>query len=226
MAVTKARPHAVADDAYTRFLAAAEELFSNHGYEGAKIRAIATLSSANLGMLSHHWGSKQALYRDVFERRLKPIHDEQIRRLSLVRDRVERGEAITALDVLKAQIEPMFLADAIDAGEARRLRVLYGRAMTDPSQEVVEAMGEIFADVGEMFLWLLRRACPDIDHTEFYWRANCVVGAFSFVESYSERLTRFIKEDLSEVDWEQAANQVIACLAAGMDAPPAGRPQS
>ena len=216
----RTRTSSGSDDACARFLDAAEQLFAAHGYEGAKIRAIAKLSNANLGMLSHHWGSKQALYRDVFERRLMPIHDSQLQRLAALKARADQGEALAAVDVFRAQIEPMFVAPASDPDEARRLRLLYGRALTDPSQEVVDAMGEIFSDVAQLFFTLLRQARPDLDHTEFYWRANCAVGALSFAESYSERLTRFIQEDLTAIDWAKAANHVIAYLAAGMDAPP------
>src|SRR6185369_12384814 len=65
-------PPAASEITHTRFLVSAERLFCVHGYEGTKIRAIATLSNANLGMLSHYWGSKRALFREVFERRLQP----------------------------------------------------------------------------------------------------------------------------------------------------------
>ena len=43
---------AASEITHTRFLVSAERLFCVHGYEGTKIRAIAKLSNANLGMLS------------------------------------------------------------------------------------------------------------------------------------------------------------------------------
>jgi len=51
------------------------------------------------------------------------------------------------------------------------------------------------------------------------WRANFVVGAFTFAESYTERLTLFIDEDLSDIDWVEASNCVVRFLASGMRAP-------
>jgi AcrR family transcriptional regulator len=219
MQATKARTGGGADDARTRFLDAAEQLFALHGYEGARIRAIAKLSNANLGILSHYWGSKQVLFRDVLERRLKPVHDEQLRRLVELK---ESGRPITARNILTAHITPMFVLGNADPNESARLRAVLGRALTDPSQEVLEAMAEIFWDVAQLLFGLLREACPQVDHAEFYWRANSMVGAFSFVEVYAERLTRFIKEDLGEIDWDRAAECVVTFLAAGMDAPAAG----
>ena len=79
--------------------------------------------------------------------------------------------------------------------------MLLGRALTDPSEEVVTVMGEIFSESANLFFTLLKKAAPNINHSEFYWRANCVVGAFTFAESYTDRLTRFIDEDLSDIDW-------------------------
>jgi hypothetical protein len=80
-------------------------------------------------------------------------------------------------------------------------------------------MGEIFSESANLFFSLLKRVSPNVDHSEFYWRANCVVGAFTFAESYTERLTQFIDEDLSDIDWHSVSNYVVRFLAAGMRAP-------
>ncbi len=215
----KVQAPAASEITHTRFLMSAERLFCVHGYEGTKIRAIATLSNANLGMLSHYWGSKRALFREVFERRLRPIHEERMARFHLLDKSLKASRAVSMVDVLKAQIEPAFVLPGTSSQDAQALRLLLGRALTDPSHEVVKAMGEIFSESANMFFSLLKRAAPDIDHSEFYWRANCVVGAFTFAESYTERLTLFIDEDLTDIDWSAASNYVVRFLAAGMRAP-------
>ncbi len=94
---------------HTRFLVSAERLFCVYGYEGTKIRAIATLSNANLGMLSHYWGSKRALFREVFDRRLRPLHEEQMRRFRALEKAHKAGKPVSLVEVLQAQIEPMFM---------------------------------------------------------------------------------------------------------------------
>ena len=217
----KVQAPAASEITHTRFLMSAERLFCVHGYEGTKIRAIATLSNANLGMLSHYWGSKRALFREVFERRLRPIHEERMRRFRLIERAQKAGRPVSLVDVLKAQIEPAFILPGTSAADAQALRLLLERSLTDPSPEVVKVMGEIFTESANVFFALLKTASPDIDHSEFYWRANCVVGAFTFAESYTERLTLFIDEDLSDIDWSAASNYVVRFLAAGMRAPAA-----
>jgi AcrR family transcriptional regulator len=213
------QPPAASEITHTRFLVSAERLFCVHGYEGTKIRAIAKLSNANLGMLSHYWGSKRALFREVFERRLRPIHVEHMRRFRELDKALRAGRPVSIIDVLKAQIEPSFMPPGTTRADAPGVRLLLGRALTDPSPEVVKVMGEIFSESANLFFSLSRRVSPNIGHSEFYWRANCVVGAFSFAESYTERLTQFIDEDLSDIDWPAAASYTVRFLAAGMRAP-------
>jgi AcrR family transcriptional regulator len=192
-----------------------------NGYEGTKIRAIATLSNANLGMLSHYWGSKRALFKEVFERRLRPVHEERMRRFRELEKSSRGGKPLNLMDVLRAQIEPGFVLPDQDRSpeDANARRQLMGRALTDPSEEVVTVMGEIFAESGNLFFSLLRKSAPNVNHIEFYWRANCAVGAFTFAESYSNRLTQFIDQDLSDIDWQAASNYVVRFIAAGMRAP-------
>ncbi len=45
---------------------AALDLFARHGYDGASVRAITGRAGANLGAITYHFGSKQALYEAVF----------------------------------------------------------------------------------------------------------------------------------------------------------------
>ena len=54
-------------------LASARKLFARRGYDGASIRAITKVASANLGAVTYHFGSKQALYEAVLERVLSPL---------------------------------------------------------------------------------------------------------------------------------------------------------
>ena len=226
MSMMIVRPVKPTDDARTRFLDAAEQLFCEYGYEGTKIRAIAKLAKVNLGLLSQYWGSKKELFRAVFDRRLSPVRDEELGRLKELNTRMERGERIELVDVLRAKIEPTFIAPGVDPDEAGQRRLLMGRARIDPSPDVVEIMSEFFSEIGKSFFSLLKKVSGHLDASEFYWRANCVAGAFSFIEAYCDRLTRFIDEDVEDVDWVEVSEHVAAFLTAGMQARPmAQRPQ-
>jgi AcrR family transcriptional regulator len=58
-----------------RIVAAARCVFAERGYDGASIREITTRASANLGAVTYHFGSKQALYEAVLEDALRPLFE-------------------------------------------------------------------------------------------------------------------------------------------------------
>jgi AcrR family transcriptional regulator len=61
------------DPVRARLLAAAEDLFSRRGFEGTSVRAIASRARANLGAVTYHFGSKEALYHAAFESISEPF---------------------------------------------------------------------------------------------------------------------------------------------------------
>lgn len=57
-------------------IGAARELFAERGYDGASIRAITERAGANLGAVTYHFGSKEALYHRVIETFVGPLQEE------------------------------------------------------------------------------------------------------------------------------------------------------
>jgi TetR/AcrR family transcriptional regulator, regulator of cefoperazone and chloramphenicol sensitivity len=58
-----------------RLIEAARELFARDGFDAASVRDIAALAHANLGAITYHFGSKEALYHTVIERFATPLAD-------------------------------------------------------------------------------------------------------------------------------------------------------
>jgi AcrR family transcriptional regulator len=59
-------------DTASDLVAAATELFSHHGYEGTSVRAITSRAGTNLGAITYHFGSKDALYEAAFAAVVEP----------------------------------------------------------------------------------------------------------------------------------------------------------
>ena len=228
-AKTKARAQGLAQKTMTKFLNAAEEVFGKHGYEGTTIRAIAKRAQVNLGTLQHYWGSKRALFRDLFERRFAPLHAEHLRRLKEVDARASGTRRPQISEVLRALLEPTMLIGAerdspyglgTDSVAGRkRFRALYGRALMDPSPHVVAEMNRIFEESIKLFLALMRRACPELSIAELDWRVNCIIGAQVFSQMYSERVGKFFGSD-ADVDESKAVGWMLHFILHGVNAPP------
>jgi AcrR family transcriptional regulator len=63
-----AAPAVESGKAEERILAAALEAFSEHGFDGAKMRDIAARAGVTLGLLQYYFGSKQKLWRAAVDR--------------------------------------------------------------------------------------------------------------------------------------------------------------
>lgn len=60
-------------DTRDRLVEAARELFSRFGYEATSVRAITTHADANLGAITYHFGSKEALYEAALASVIAPL---------------------------------------------------------------------------------------------------------------------------------------------------------
>jgi len=58
-------------------LDAAERLFLEHGFAGASMSEIAKGSGVTKSLIHHHFGSKDALWREVKRRRFSSYHEQQ-----------------------------------------------------------------------------------------------------------------------------------------------------
>jgi AcrR family transcriptional regulator len=61
------------DPVRQRILAAARELFAQHGYEGTSVRDITARAKANLAAITYHFGSKEALFHAVISSVAEPL---------------------------------------------------------------------------------------------------------------------------------------------------------
>jgi AcrR family transcriptional regulator len=61
------------NDTAKDLIAAASELFARHGYDGTSVRAITKGANANLGAITYHFGSKEALHDAVFDSLVGPL---------------------------------------------------------------------------------------------------------------------------------------------------------
>ena len=109
-------------------LDAAEALFSEKGVEGVSLRLLTREAGVNLASVHYHFGSKEAVVKAVFARRLKPVNR---RRLEML-DKVERQGEPQVEDILIALVTPA-LRLAHDAVRGKHFMRLCARFYSEPA---------------------------------------------------------------------------------------------
>jgi len=215
------RPSGSPATAEADFLDAAERHFADHGFAGAKVRAIAEDAQANLGALHYYWGSKGALFRAVCMRRLQPVVEKRLELLD--RCLIEaKGDKPQIEDILAAYLVPAFLQDREDEDRRELFRRVLLRTLTDPSPEVKAIMSDIFDEGAFRFVRMLRSACPHLDDQTFYWRLHGVLGVFQYATSNSERVLRLSHGRFDPNDLDEGIRGLVRFLSAGLRAPQSG----
>ncbi len=161
-------------DTRTRLLDAAEELFGQHGFSGASLRAITAAAGANLAAVNYHFGNRAALVQEVIARRVGPVNEERLRRL----DRLEAGDAVPDAHA----VAEAFLTPAIQAFQrhAEPLHRLMGRVHAERSPEIRRAIFSHFDEIIRRFTAALHRARPDVSPGEMEARFRYMVGVMAF----------------------------------------------
>ncbi len=163
----------------TRILDAAEELFMQHGFEGASMRMLTAKANANLAAVNYHFGSKDALIEAVFRRRLDPMNAARIAEL----ERLEKdagGRALSPAQIISAFVGASLrmIEDAKNGG--RNFIRLLGRTYTDPQKPIRALIGQLYAPAMERFKAAFERALPQMPRDELIWRMHFMFGTLAY----------------------------------------------
>ena len=196
-------------DTRDQILDTAERLFAEFGIDGVSIRTITAEAQVNLAAIHYHFGSKEALVREVFVRRIGPVNRERLRLLDdlLERSRPEKPRLEELVRILVGP--PLRLWLQAEKGET--FSRLCGRIYSETSGQLQTMFVDLFQEVVRRFSAAFEQAAPDLPKPELMWRMHFVIGAMvhtlmqggfvrqlgaqsgegSEVEANIERLTRF-----------------------------------
>lgn len=170
----------------TRILDAAEELFMQHGFEGASMRMLTGRAGVNLAAINYHFGSKDALIEAVFRRRLDPENAERIAEL----DRLEKaagGAPLAPSTIIRAFVGTSLRMIQDERGGRNFIRLL-GRTYTDPARRIRALIGQLYAPAMARFKEAFARALPELPREELVWRLHFMFGTLSYTLAATDTL--------------------------------------
>jgi len=203
----------------TRILDAAEELFLQHGFEGASMRMLTTRAGVNLAAINYHFGSKDALIEAVLRRRLDPMNSNRVAAL----DRIEAQAAGRPLEpeaIIGAFVGTSLRMIEDSRGGGRNFIRLLGRTYTDPDKQIRALIGQLYAPAMERYKAAFTRALPGLPRDELVWRMHFMFGTLSYTLAATDTvqlIAGFKAEDRYDARLLEA--RLTAFLAAGLLAP-------
>ncbi len=176
-----------------RILDIAERLFAEQGFHVATLRQITQEAGANLAAVNYHFGSKQALMRAIFKRRLDALNAARMRQL----DQALETDPPALEAVLDAFVQPaLAFTRGGDAGGQRFMQLLL-RAFADRDTDLHQAMRQEYAHVMRRFADAIGRALPDADPERLRQQLDFIVGALTLTMAESAlKDTRIIAGEL------------------------------
>ncbi|MSR06478.1 MAG: TetR/AcrR family transcriptional regulator [Gemmatimonadetes bacterium] len=117
-------------DPKTRLVDVARRLFADQGYEGTSVRDITSRARANLGAITYHFGSKEALYHAVIASCAEPLADK-VAQVAVTQ--------AAPLDRIEAVVRTFFdhIANIPEFPRLIQRELASGRPLPPPAQSVI-----------------------------------------------------------------------------------------
>jgi len=207
-----------ASDTKERILDSAEELFAEHGYDATSLRAVTAAAEVNLAAVNYHFGSKQGLYRAVFERRVDPLNRERLRMMDVAESEAGPEGVIPLRRILEAFFGPPLRMSARgDDGWSRFLQIV-GR-MNSTSGEHVHALRQVFHQIEERFFPAIAAALPHLRPADLIWRMHFLIGSMCTLFADPKRITIVSDGLCDSEDPEESVAQLVAFAEGALQGP-------
>jgi AcrR family transcriptional regulator len=205
-----------------RIIDAAEQLFATSGFSAASLRAITSAAKVNLAAVNYHFGSKDALIKEVFARHLKPLNSERLKLLTALEQQDTAPPSVEK--IMEAFIGPVLYLRS--TGNRVVILRLLGQAMNQANTNVRRLFTGQFQQVFERFLTALYRALPQLSKQELSWRFFFSVGSMAHTMAMADEIKRLTKGLCDPSDTDALIRQMVHFTASGLAAPGLKMPRS
>lgn len=205
-------------EAYQRIIDAAEILFSERSPDQVGFRELAAAAGVSLSAIHYHFGSKEALLKEIFSIRAAPLTKRRAESLACLKD---EGRDRDLEAVLEAFVRPAF--DVTRGNREDLFNKLRARLAVESSTMTRETISEAFDDNDAVFLDVIQRAVPNLSPADIYWRFHFFVGAMIYTMSDSGQLEGLSKGACDPSNVEDSIAQLVRSFDAVFKAPAISR---
>ena len=167
------------NDTRERVLAAASELFAEHGFRGTTVREIAERARVNIASGNYHYGSKKELYLQVLRTHFQAMRALLTRRRASVPQSELSGLSPSELDeLLETRIRTML---EVLLGPPPGLHgTLMVREFVDPSEALPDIVDEFIRPMKAEMEQIVAHRMPELDTRDVEHCVMSIVGQVLF----------------------------------------------
>ena len=203
-----------------KILEAAEKLFAENGFAATSLRSITAAAEANLAAVNYHFGSKEALIRDIFARRLAAVNRERIERLHNL-ERESGSEPPSLEEILYVFVIPMVRMKRMKSLAIETFPRLMMRIHAEPDGPVRKIFIDQFREVFDQFLPAISRSTPDLSDREILGRMRFAVGAMVHSFASVHIFHSFFGDRFPKENEDEFVESLVAFMTAGIRQSPA-----
>ncbi|SLN76313.1 HTH-type transcriptional repressor NicS [Oceanibacterium hippocampi] len=215
--MSQARRSSAGEESRSRILDAAEALFADHGYDGVSIRQITEAAGVQTSMVNYYFGSKDALWSAVFERRSAHLGESRRSRL----DALERHHAPASPpleSLIDAFVRPILEARLSGDPGWQSFTRLIAQASNTPNVRNVEQLSQQYDPTARRFIAAFGHALPDRSEEEVMWGFSFLMGAMLHIFAETRRVDRLSDGHYRSASLERITDHLTPFLAAGFRA--------
>lgn len=198
-----------------RLLDAAEELFSEKGFDGTSIRDITAAAECNIASVNYHFGGKDKLYIELWRRQLGRILDA---RIAAIRAVMSRSGGSPSLEELLRSFANAFIEPLADQNKSRRFIKLMAREMLDQHLPVDTFIEEMVIPTMTTMREALGKACPGLEESKVPLVVFSIAGQLAHTAHMKAMFEQADNPEMPTLDLAEAVDHIVKFSAAGIRA--------
>jgi AcrR family transcriptional regulator len=199
-------------DKQERILDAAEEYFSEHGFDGVSIRDVATAAGVDTALLHYYFDTKKGLFDAVFRRRAEILNRMRIESINAYV--AAMGDKVTVEGAVEAFTGPLFDLAAQGDPRWKHYFALLAQVNNTPHWGG-KTMARYFDPVIQRLIEVVRIPLPDASPEDLYWSYHFLSGALTLTLSQTGRIDRLSNGLCRSEDFRAVHERMAPFIAAG-----------
>lgn len=195
-------------------LDSAEMVFAEQGFNAARIRDIAEGAGVTPALIRYYFGSKEALFDEVFRRRGGALAGAR----HVLLDRLlDQPAPPTAEAIIHAYLKPQWDMKYSGPNGAAFVR-LQARLHSEPEEHALRLRREVYDASVRRYIAALAEALPDVPRETISIRMSFLVGTYMFMLNDLGRLEDMTDGQIHDMGKSAMLDHLVRFLAAGMRA--------